>query len=86
MRVRSPRISNGYQESSSSPSSKTMGNSPVESETTEFLPKGADPKDGNVLADKDGKQVEEKEIPASWDAQLWRFLQQPFTWISMLCR
>lgn len=51
-----------------------------ESDATVFLPKNS--KEGNVYVKKHGRDEEVK----SWGSQLWHFLVQPFTWISMLSR
>lgn len=57
----------------------------VESDATVFLPKNFeyDSKEGkNVYVNKHGRDEEVK----SWGSQLWHFIVQPFTWISMLSR
>jgi hypothetical protein len=90
MRVRSPRISDGYEESSASPSSTNrsvqLAAFAHDSDVAVFLPRNAplshheEGKEGNGAA-HDGVEVDKLGVRIS---QAWRFLAQPFTWLSML--
>ncbi|KAG0576855.1 hypothetical protein KC19_5G113400 [Ceratodon purpureus] len=92
MRVRSPRISDGYEESSSSPSSTNksvqLAAFAHDSDVAVFLPRNAtlshheEAKEGNVAA-SDGVEVDRVGV---WVSRTWQFLAQPFTWLSMLSR
>jgi len=89
MRVRSPRISDGYEESS--PSISTRSHELVafahDSDAVVFLPKNValshheEDVKGDVVAEKE--EVDKVEV---WKSKAWRFLVQPCTWISMVCR
>lgn len=90
--MRSPRINDGYEESSSSPSSTNrsvqLAALAHDSDVAVFLPRNAimshheDSKESNVAAN-DAVEVDKGGVRIS---QAWRFLTQPFTWLSMLCR
>jgi hypothetical protein len=93
MRVRSPRISDGYEEQSSTGTrSHELAAFAHDSDAIVFLPKNTtlshhhDPKEAIHVVEGDEERVVAKENVVKWQGQAWRFLVQPFTWISMLCR
>lgn len=95
MRVRSPRISDGYEEQSSSTTgtrSHELAAFAHDSDAIVFLPKNAtlsdhhDPKEAINVVEEDEERSVAKENVVKRRGQVWRFLVQPFTWISMLCR
>ena len=98
MKVRSPRISDGYEESGASlPSTNRSVHLAAfvhDSDVAVFLPRNVtmsdDLKEDNLTAD-DEMEVDkvdkvDKLGNEEWISQAWRFLAQPFTWLAMLSR
>ena len=89
MRVRSPRISEGYEESSRS--DVQLAAFAHDSDVAVFLPRDAtlsheeEAKEGNAGANVDAVDKVAKVGVRIVD-KAWHFLSQPFTWLSMLCR